>query len=74
MANKRTMLSASPLVGVTTTVIGLHQVGRPATYASRCLLYSSSTRVGIENAADFPSPVAVLVVTKSNGAHAQRTF
>ena len=31
---------SAPFVGMTTTLIGLFQVGSPATYASRCLLYS----------------------------------
>ena len=61
LTNKRTILSARPFVGVTTTPIGLFRVGSPATYASGCSLYSRSTRVGTENAADFPSPVAVRV-------------
>jgi hypothetical protein len=44
---------------VTTTPIGLEQVGRLAGYDSGFWLYSKSTRQGIEKAVDFPSPVAV---------------
>ena len=56
---KHTVLSANPFIGVIMTPTGLVQVGRPAGYISGYLLYSKSTRVGTENAANFPSPVAV---------------
>jgi len=59
ITDKHTMLSASPFVGVITTLIGCFRVGSPATYTSGCLLYSKSTRIDTKNAADFLSPVTV---------------
>jgi hypothetical protein len=54
-----TMLVAKPFIGVTTMPTGFKRVGSPAGYSAGLLLYSFSTRMGTENAADFPSPVAV---------------
>jgi hypothetical protein len=62
---RRTILFARPFVGVTTSPTGFVRVGRCLGYRCGLELYSFKTRIGMENAADLPSPVAVQQKTSS---------